>query len=313
MPLFTTDEKQFENFKNKAQSRAKSSAFNKDDQIVFKPNNTYKFRLMWWDNPKSDREGPFIEKYYHSCESDDGWKFCTCPTTFQPKTGFKQCPTCENNSKLWNSGSKADKELYRVHKRKYAGYALVYVISDPSNPDNNGQVKKMKFGVRMGKSLNTKVFGVNSDEGVEEEVIGMDAFKLKDGLDLIVRVSSEKTDAGEFNVYNIDFSRKPSDIEIDDPKALEAQIESLNFDDEYEKVSAEEVNRYFKKYVIDSVDDSDLPEESLSDDIDEDDLLSDDLTNEIESVDDVKVEDVDDVSIDEDDDLDALIADIEND
>jgi hypothetical protein len=58
--------------------------------------------------------------------------------------GFQMCPVCRNNNKLWKdskNGSETAKQLYRQFKRKLNGYALVFMINDPVNPENNGKVK----------------------------------------------------------------------------------------------------------------------------------------------------------------------------
>ena len=64
-------------------------------------------------------------------------------------TKDQQCPVCEHNSTLWNSGIEANKEIVRKQKRKLSYIANVYIVSDPKHPENEGQVKLFKFGAKI--------------------------------------------------------------------------------------------------------------------------------------------------------------------
>jgi hypothetical protein len=50
---------------------------------------------------------------------------------------------------LWNSGVEANKEIVRKQKRKLSYLANIYVVSDPSNPENEGKVFLYKFGKKI--------------------------------------------------------------------------------------------------------------------------------------------------------------------
>ena len=49
-----------------------------------------------------------------------------------------QDPIAELNSKMWNSGIEADKEIVRKRKRNLRYVANVLIVSDPANPENEG-------------------------------------------------------------------------------------------------------------------------------------------------------------------------------
>ena len=55
---------------------------------------------------------------------------------------------------LWNSGVESDKETARKQKRKLQYIANVYIVKDPSNPDNDGKVFLFKFGKKIFDKLN---------------------------------------------------------------------------------------------------------------------------------------------------------------
>ena len=63
-------------------------------------------------------------------------------------TGGKD-PVSEHNRELWNSGNESDKDVVRKQKRKLSYYANIYVVKDPTNPQNEGGVFLYKFGKKI--------------------------------------------------------------------------------------------------------------------------------------------------------------------
>jgi hypothetical protein len=76
---------------------------------------------------------PWTRIFSHGFQGPGGWLIDNCLTTLNDK-----CPVCEHNSTLWNSGIEANKEIVRKQKRKLSYVANIYVVSDPSNPENEG-------------------------------------------------------------------------------------------------------------------------------------------------------------------------------
>lgn len=58
-------------------------------------------------------------------------------------------PVSEMNSRLWNSGNEDDKTLVRERKRRQHYVTNIYVVSDPSNPANEGKIMLYKFGKKI--------------------------------------------------------------------------------------------------------------------------------------------------------------------
>jgi hypothetical protein len=58
-------------------------------------------------------------------------------------------PVSEMNSVLWNSGREEDKNTARDRKRRLHYVSNVLVVSDPSNPENEGKVFLYKFGKKI--------------------------------------------------------------------------------------------------------------------------------------------------------------------
>jgi gp32 DNA binding protein like len=91
---------------------------------------------------------PWVKMFSHGFQGPGGWLIDNCLTTKN-----QQCPVCEHNNKLWNSGVEANKEIVRKQKRKLNYIANVYIVSDPKHPENEGQVKLFKFGKKIFEKL----------------------------------------------------------------------------------------------------------------------------------------------------------------
>jgi len=87
---------------------------------------------------------PWVKVFSHGFQGPGGWLIDNCLTTKE-----QQCPVCEHNSALWNSGIEANKDIVRKQKRKLNYIANVYIVSDPKHPENEGQVKLFRFGKKI--------------------------------------------------------------------------------------------------------------------------------------------------------------------
>jgi hypothetical protein len=98
--------------------------------------------------PASEKDGedglPWVKIFSHGFQSAGGWLIDNCLTTKN-----QQCPVCEHNSTLWNSGIEANKDVVRKQKRKLNYIANVYIVSDPKHPENEGKIKLFKFGKKI--------------------------------------------------------------------------------------------------------------------------------------------------------------------
>jgi hypothetical protein len=93
-----------------------------------------------------------------------------------------QDPIAELNSKMWNSGIEADKAIVRARKRNLRYVANVLVISDPSAPENEGQVKLYRFG----KKIFDKIMDAMQPKFPDESP--MNPFDMWEGADFVLKV-----------------------------------------------------------------------------------------------------------------------------
>ena len=160
--------------------------------------------------PAGDGEDmPFVKLYSHAFQGPGGWYIENSLTTLGQKD-----PLGEYNRELWNSGDETLKEQVRRQKRKLQYYSNIYVVKDPSNPDNEGKV----FLFRYGKKIYDKIMeAVNGDE--LEGRAGYNPFDFWAGANFKLRA---KKVAGYPNYDSSEFE-SPSTLEdLDD-----AQLESI--------------------------------------------------------------------------------------
>ena len=107
-------------------------------------------------------ELPWAKVWSHAFQGPGGWYIENSLTTLGQKD-----PVSEYNRLLWNSGNDADKDLARKQKRKLSYISNIYVVKDPTNPENEGKVFLYKFG----KKIFDKITAAMQPEFEDEEAI----------------------------------------------------------------------------------------------------------------------------------------------
>ncbi len=157
--------------------------------------------------PAPDGEDlPWAKLYSHAFQGPGGWYIENSLTTLGQKD-----PVSEHNSQLWNSGIDADKEVARKQKRKLSYYSNIYVVKDPTNPQNEGKVFLYKFG----KKIFDKLTAAMQPEFEDEEAIN--PFDFWQGANFKLKI---KKVAGFWNYDSSEFAA-PTAL-LDDDEALEA-------------------------------------------------------------------------------------------
>ena len=88
---------------------------------------------------------PWQRVWHHAFQGPGGqWYIENSLTTLNKKD-----PVSEENTRLWNTGIEADKEIARKRKRKLSYFSNILVVSDPKHPENEGKVFLFKFGKKI--------------------------------------------------------------------------------------------------------------------------------------------------------------------
>ena len=151
-------------------------------------------------------ELPWAKVWSHAFQGPGGWYIENSLTTLGQKD-----PVSEYNRLLWNSGNDADKDLARKQKRKLSYISNIYVVKDPTNPQNEGKVFLYKFG----KKIFDKITAAMQPEFEDEEAI--DPFDFWQGANFKLKA---KNVAGYRNYDSSEFAAVSPLLDDDD--ALEA-------------------------------------------------------------------------------------------
>jgi len=100
-----------------------------------------------------------VQVWDHGFQGTGGWYIEKSLTTIGQKD-----PVSEMNSRLWNSGDDADKDIVRSRKRRLSYYSNILVISDPKRPDNEGKVFLYKYGKKIFQKIQDKINPEFQDE-----------------------------------------------------------------------------------------------------------------------------------------------------
>jgi len=168
----------------KTQTPTNVDAGSKDDTRFWQPtvdksgNGMAIIRFLDAPFVDGDDAMKWVRLFNHGFQGPGGWLIDNCLTSI---SGAK-CPVCEHNSVLWNSGIEANKDIARKQKRKLTYIANILVVSDPGNPENEGQVKLFKFG----KKIFDKISEAVSPEFADETAVRV--FDFWDGANFKLKI-----------------------------------------------------------------------------------------------------------------------------
>lgn len=212
---------------------------------------------------------PFIKMYTHAFKGKGGWFIENCRTSLGEK-----CPVCEGNTELWNSGMEEDKDIARSRKRKLNYISNILVISDPSNPENEGKVFLFKYGTKIFE----KIQALMSPEFKDEAAV--DPFNFWEGADFKLKIRNV---GGYVNYDRSEFSA-PAPLMGGDDKKLEALwkkqyklqefLHPSNFKsyeelkDRFKKTVGEDIREQFDETTEKTIEDDSVVEQVPSEDMD---------------------------------------------
>jgi hypothetical protein len=201
---------------------------------------------------------PWQRVWNHAFQGPGGqWYIENSLTTLNKKD-----PVSEENTRLWNTGIEADKEIARKRKRKLSYYSNILVVSDPKHPENEGKVFLFKFGKKIFDKITEAMNPAFEDEKA------VNPFDFWEGANFKLKI--RKVD-GYWNYDKSEFEQvskiKPTDEEIDtvwkSQYALKSFIDPSNFKS-YDELK-EKLNRVLTgTRSTESVADIDLPPASNS-------------------------------------------------
>ena len=150
---------------------------------------------------------PWVRTFDHGFQGPGGWYIEKSLTTIGQND-----PVSDYNTVLWNSGIDANKEIARKQKRRLHYIANIIVVSDPSNPENDGQLRLFKFG----KKIFDKITEAMNPQFEDEKAIN--PFDFWEGANFKIKIRNVE---GYRNYDKSEFE-KPSALYGGDDAKLEA-------------------------------------------------------------------------------------------
>jgi hypothetical protein len=123
-------------------------------------------------------ELPWVRYWDHGFKGPTGLWYIERSLTSIGKTD----PVSEMNSLLWNSGREEDKQTARERKRRLHYVSNIYVVKDPSNPENEGKV----FLYQYGKKIFDKIMDMMQPQFEDEDPV--DPFDFWEGADFKLKI-----------------------------------------------------------------------------------------------------------------------------
>lgn len=176
----------FDSIKSALKESATSATNVKADILKFTPDNQYDLRLI--PNIKNP-EKTFFHYYNQAWTS-----FCTGQyiSVLSPQTFGKPDLIANTKFKLKNAGTDEEKRKADTIRRAENWLVNVYVVNDPTAPENNGHVKIMRFGKQLHKII------MDCLQDTDESSVGARAFDLtENGCNFRVKVDRQ----GDFPSY----------------------------------------------------------------------------------------------------------------
>jgi hypothetical protein len=226
------------------------------DFLKCEPDKTYVVRLLPNLEDNSKTRFHYWQHIFDSCVT--GKKISVlCPNTYGEK-----CPIDEYRSKVWASKNEKLIEQSKPLRKTEKWLYNAYVVSDPTNPDNNGQIKILNAGVQLQKIIQSAIDGDDSQE------FGFKIFDLSEnGCNLRIKV--EKNEGG-YPQYVSSRFMSPSKIEgLDDIDSTYESVKSL--DSFFQRKSYDEIKKLMDVHFF-GKEETQTATASIQEDEDEDDI-----------------------------------------
>jgi len=163
--------------------------------------------IRFLDSPEGEA-CPWVRIFEHGFRGPGGWYIEKSLTTLNQKD-----PCAELNSKLWNSGIDADKEIARKQKRQLRYISNILVIKDAACPENEDKVFLFKYGRKIFDKINEVLYPEQIDG--DDEVKPINPFDFWEGANFRLKI---KTVDGYSNYNSSKFDPPSALFDGDDEK-----------------------------------------------------------------------------------------------
>jgi len=224
----------------------KKSSSRFQDILRLKVGNNYLVRLI----PNiTNAKATFYHYHHHGWTSLATGQYvdAICPSTWGDT-----CPICTERFKLYKKGDDNDKILARYIRRLDKHLVNVYVIDDPTDEENNGIVKILRFGVRIKDKFDAAITGDDSEE------FGSKVFDLtENGCNFKIKVETNQEGKTQFTNYgNSRFTNSMAIPGMTPEKIKEVYEQCFVLEDQVSRVTTEALKQMLNVHLYDREDSS---------------------------------------------------------
>jgi hypothetical protein len=225
----------FESIKEALNKKTTSDNAGYRDFMKLEIGNTYVVRLI----PNLENPERTLFHYFHHI-----WKSVITNqlvSVLCPNTYGEGCPIDEYRSKIYNTKNEGEIDRIKPLKRNESWLCNAYVVKDPTNPDNQGQTKVLRFGKQLFKIISEAINGDDAEE------FGSKIFDLSEkGCSLRIKV---ETNEGGYPSYTSSKFMSPSALEgVDNVEEIYASAKDL--DGVFEHKTRDEISKMLKVHFL---------------------------------------------------------------
>ncbi|NBO98649.1 MAG: hypothetical protein EBU90_00710 [Proteobacteria bacterium] len=225
----------FESIKEALNKKTTSDNAGYRDFMKLEIGNTYVVRLI----PNLENPERTLFHYFHHI-----WKSVITNqlvSVLCPNTYGEGCPIDEYRSKVYNTKNQAEIDRIKPLKRNESWLCNVYVVKDPTNPDNQGQIKVLRFGKQLFKIISEAISGDDAEE------FGSKIFDLSEkGCSLRIKVEANE---GGYPAYTASKFMSPSALEgVDNVEEIYSSAKDL--DGVFEHKTRDEIAKMLKVHFL---------------------------------------------------------------
>lgn len=201
--------------------------------LKLEPGKTYTVRIL----PNSVNP---VKTFFHYFQH--GWtSFATGQyvSALSLQTFNERDPIAEERFKLLRVGTDDEKAKIESVKRAEKWLVNVYVVEDPTNPENKGKVKILRYGRQIHKIIESAINGEDAEE------FGHRVFDLSaEGCSFKIKCETQ----GDYPTYVSSRFSSPSDLKLSDQKIEEIYKGIHNLESVMTVKTADEIRATFNEH-----------------------------------------------------------------
>jgi hypothetical protein len=193
--------------------------------------------IRFLDRPIVDGEDAtaFVQYFTHQFQGPGGWYIENSLTSLGADVAD---PVGEYNSKLWQTGVEANKDIAKKQKRKLTYISNIRVIKDATKPECEGKVFLFKYGIKIFEKI--QAMQTPRPDELDEDgnpKLPVNVFDLWEGANFSLKVKKQgdfpNYDDSVFSSKTTPVARTDEEIEriIQSAYSLKAELKFKTYDE----------------------------------------------------------------------------------